>query len=164
MDAIQHLTEDHRRVESLVSRFEGLQERAARIKVVQEISAELHLHTHEEEAVFYPAVREATKDQDMITHALEEHQEVKDLLASLTDELSDQELVSKIRELKQLLADHIEEEETEMFPQARERLGETEVSRLGERMAEDKRQYRDHLPQLKITMAPETKVTERQER
>lgn len=164
MDAIQHLTEDHRRVEKLISRFEALQERAARVKIVQEISMELHLHTHEEEAVFYPAVREATQDQDMITHALEEHQEVKDVLAALTDELSDQELVSQIQKLKQLLKDHIEEEESEMFPQARERLGETMVGRLGERMAEDKRQYKEKLPQLKITMAPESRVAERKER
>lgn len=164
MDAIKHLTEDHRRVEDLISRFESLQERSARMKVVQDLSQELHLHTHEEEAVFYPAVRKAIKDPDMITHALEEHQEVKDVLASLSNELGEKDLATKITRIKQLLKDHIEEEEAEMFPKAREHLGDAELGRLGDRMAQDKQEYRQKLPQLKITMAPESKATERQQR
>lgn len=164
MDAIKHLMEDHRRVEELISRFESLKERAARLKVVQELSKELHLHTHEEEAVFYPAVREATKDRDMITHALSEHQKVKDVLAALTNELDDQQLAAKVMQIKQLLKDHIEEEETEMFPKTRERVDAAELGRLGERMARDKQEYRQKVPQFKVTMAPESEITERQQR
>lgn len=164
MDAVKLLMEDHRRVEDLIARFESLHERAAKVKIVQELSQELNLHAQEEETIFYPAFRSAAKDEGMVQHALEEHQEVKDLLNSLTDELSDQELTSKIMELKQLLQDHVQEEEEEMFPKAREALGDSELERLGDRIDQSKPQLMEKLPPLKITMAPESKVEERQNR
>ncbi len=162
MDAVKHLMEDHRKVEQLIARFEELDSRVARLKIVQEINQELQLHAQEEEEIFYPAFREASKDEGMIKHALEEHQEMKDLLGSLTDDLGDDQLVAKIKELKQIIADHVEEEEQEMFPKARQVLGEQMLQRLGERLEQSKPQR--SAPKLKITMAPESKVEERQQR
>lgn len=161
MDAVKLLTDDHRRVEELIRQFQSLQERAARVKVIQEISRELHLHTQEEESIFYPAYREATKDQEMVQHSLKEHQAVKDLLASFTDEVQDDQLVAKVQKLKQLLADHIEEEEKTMFPKARQQLDEAELTRLGDRMQQAKAQFMEKMPRLKITLAPESRVEER---
>lgn len=164
MDAVKLLMEDHRRVEDLIARFESLHERIARVKVVQEMSQELNLHAQEEEQIFYPAFREASKDQGMVQHALEEHQEMKDLLNSLTDDLSDQALESKILELKRIIQDHVQEEEQEMFPKAREVLGDARLEELGDRIEQSKPQLMEKLPALKITMAPESKVEERQQR
>src|SRR5205823_2661211 len=85
MDATELLSEDHREVEQLFEKFEqatgDTEQKAA---LAQEIIKELSIHASIEEEVFYPEVKAAVSDgEGLVYHSLEEHQEVKELLAEL---------------------------------------------------------------------------------
>lgn len=84
---------------------------------------EITLHTKLEEEILYPAFRKAGgKEQDIMYHeAKEEHRTVDSLvLPDLKQtEPSSTEFSGRVKVVKELLEHHIEEEESEMFPQAK---------------------------------------------
>ena len=138
MDAIKLLKDDHRRVEALFAEFEKLGKRAKKTKerVVRQILDELKLHAHLEETIFYPALREAIEDEDVVLEGFEEHPVVKHVMGDL--EAIDADHVRfdvRVKVLKELVEHHVEEEEKEMLPEARKALGKARLEELGERMA-----------------------------
>ena len=95
-DAITLLTQDHEQVKALFEQYEELGERAhvSKHKLALQICDELTKHSMIEEEIFYPAVRKAIKDDDLMDEALVEHSAAKDLIAQIqdmdpTDELFD---------------------------------------------------------------------------
>ncbi len=121
-DAITLLTEDHEHVKSLFEQYEELGERAhaTKQKLALQICTELTKHATAEEEIFYPAVRAATKADDIMDEAAVEHASAKDLIAQIiamesTDDLYD----AKVKVLSELIDHHVNEEESEMFPKAR---------------------------------------------
>jgi hemerythrin-like domain-containing protein len=70
-DAITLLTEDHEQVKSLFEQYEELGDRAhvSKHKLALQICEELTRHTMIEEEIFYPAVRKAIKDDDLMDEA-----------------------------------------------------------------------------------------------
>src|SRR4051794_27329616 len=86
MDAITILRDDHRTVEALFKKFEGLGERATKSKatIVEKLVRELSIHAAIEERLLYPVVREKITDKDdLALEALEEHLLVKIELSTL---------------------------------------------------------------------------------
>jgi hemerythrin superfamily protein len=76
MDAITLLKADHKTVEGLFKKFEKAGDNAFKTKrdLVDKIIEELSVHAAIEEAVFYPAVREADEEiEDDVLESLEEH-------------------------------------------------------------------------------------------
>ncbi|TCV97773.1 hemerythrin HHE cation binding domain-containing protein [Luteibacter rhizovicinus] len=140
MDAIQLLKADHKVVKSLLSDLEDSSHRAVkkRMQLLNDIQKQLKAHTTIEEEIFYPAFKAAgTKDEmKMYFEALEEHRAAEalvlpDLLA--TDPASDQ-FAGRAKVLKELIDHHIEEEEQEMFKDARKLLSAAELKTLGAQM------------------------------
>jgi hemerythrin-like domain-containing protein len=71
----------------------------------------------------------------MVLEALEEHKLVKTLLgeiAALTP--ADDEFDAKMKVLQENVEHHVEEEETEMFPEAKKQLSDEVRNELGSRM------------------------------
>ena len=131
MDAIVKLKDDHKKVEKL---FKSLAKED--LSVVPAICDALTLHAAVEESVFYPAVNEETQDEeDDIAEAFEEHHLVKILIAELQD-LDPSELAYKAKAtvLMELVRHHVEEEETDMFPEVRKQLGRTRLQEIGDQM------------------------------
>lgn len=121
-DAIAMLIADHKKVKSLFEQFESLSDRSkvSKKKIADQICTELQIHAEIEEQIFYPAVRAAIKDDDLMDEALVEHASAKDLIAQITeidpgDELYD----AKIKVLSEQIEHHVEEEEGDMFPKVR---------------------------------------------
>src|SRR4051812_425414 len=72
MDAIDLLIADHKTVQQLFKKFESLKEgddNDAKGALVTEICTQLMVHAQIEEEIFYPAVREAVNDQDLMDEA-----------------------------------------------------------------------------------------------
>jgi hemerythrin-like domain-containing protein len=124
MDAIALLKKDHETVKSLLSRLENTTERAVqtRKKLVQKIEQELQVHTAIEEKIFYPAFKAAgARDEAILSsEAKEEHRAVDSLVLPDIMQTSPEH--------------HIEEEETDMFPQASKLLGKQKLLELGAEM------------------------------
>jgi len=84
-DAIVLLKEDHKKVQQLFKRFEGLGPNASKTKkeIADKIVEELSVHSGIEEQIFYPAAREVLEDDSMVLEDLEEHHIMKWTLSEL---------------------------------------------------------------------------------
>lgn len=83
-------------------------------------SMELTVHTQIEEKIFYPAVREAIKDTDLLDEAEVEHASAKDLIAQLQDATDiDEKFDAKVKVLGEYIDHHVKEKRNELFPKAR---------------------------------------------
>jgi hemerythrin superfamily protein len=122
-DAITMLMADHKKVKKLFSDFDKLKEEGSeedKSAIVDQICNELKIHAELEEEIFYPAVREAIEDSDLMDEALVEHAGAKDLIAQLEDANPDDDLYdAKVTVLGEQINHHVKEEEGEMFPKAK---------------------------------------------
>lgn len=135
MDALELLKQDHQHVKELFQQADGTQDSNERKQLFNQIETALEIHAHIEETVFYPALEEREELKDMVAEAREEHQEVKALLEEIEDLQSDgDELDSKLQELQETVEHHVEEEEGEMFPKVRELFQQGELERLGSQL------------------------------
>ncbi len=130
-DAIAMLMADHKKVKKLFSDFDKLKEDGSdedKSAIVEKICNELKIHTELEEEIFYPAVRKAIDDSDLMDEALVEHAGAKDLIAQLEDASSDDDLYdAKVTVLGEQIDHHVKEEEGEMFPKAKKAKVDTEA-------------------------------------
>jgi hemerythrin superfamily protein len=122
-DAISMLTADHKRVKKLFSDFSDLKNDGSdedKAAIVEQICSELKIHTELEEEIFYPAVRKAISDADLMDEALVEHAGAKELISQLEEASVDDDLYdAKVTVLGEQIDHHVEEEEGEMFPKAK---------------------------------------------
>lgn len=134
------LTSDHRTVDGLLAQARS------DASVVEEIRNELEVHARLEEEIFYPAVRQALKDREMVDEALHEHNEVREAVDELAAmDQDDEDYAAKLDDLKSKVQHHVKEEEGEMFPQAREVLTQEQLTQLGTEMRSRKSQLKNEL-------------------
>lgn len=125
-DACDLLDADHKAVKKLFKAYEELMKSRGRtvaqkkMDLAHQICNELTVHARIEEEIFYPALRAALKDTDMLAEAEVEHASAKDLIAQIegagaVDEMFD----AKVTVLGEYIDHHVKEERNEMFPKAR---------------------------------------------
>jgi hypothetical protein len=138
MDPFELLKKDHKTVSKLFERIEAASGKA-KLPVFKQIKSELDLHTHIEEAIFYPALEKARETRDLTLEAYEEHKVVKELLSELdTAKTVSDEWEAKLTVLKENVEHHVDEEENELFDKANDVLTGEEAERLGDRMNAEK--------------------------
>ena len=116
MSAIDLLKQQHREVESLFKQFESAKGEDQKEQVFVTIADKLAIHATIEEKIFYPEVR-ARRTEDILLESLEEHVQIKRVLADLLDmECSDERFDPTLKALKETVEHHVEEEEGELFP------------------------------------------------
>jgi hemerythrin superfamily protein len=96
---------------------------AKRKMLLMQLKHALSKHAHEEENVVYPAMREngLTDEADHLNH---DHGYVKQYLFELTEmKPSDPEWLGKVEEFRTHIEKHVREEEDELFPSLRQKLG-----------------------------------------
>jgi hemerythrin-like domain-containing protein len=148
MDAIGMLKADHDKVKELLSRLESTTERGAKTReeLFATIKGELTVHETIEEEIFYPALKEHPKAKDLVLEAYEEHHVVDTVMAELEGlDVTDETWGAKANVMKENVEHHIEEEEREMFKQARQVFDKQELQELGDRMAERKTKAQQEL-------------------
>jgi len=139
MNALTLLETDHAKVKKLLAEGETTTERGekTRTELFATLKGELIVHERIEEEIFYPALREHPKAKDIVLEAYEEHDVVDTILGELeTTDVTDETWGAKFKVMKENLEHHIEEEEGEMFKQARSVFETDELEELGERMME----------------------------
>jgi hypothetical protein len=139
-DAIKLLTEDHNKVKKLFKEFKKLAEKKdeeGKEELAVEICKELTVHAQLEEEIFYPAVRAAIEDDDLMNEALVEHTSAKELIAQIQSmKASDPMYDAVVTVLGEYINHHVEEEQNEMFPKAQK--SDMDLEELGLEMAERK--------------------------
>jgi hemerythrin superfamily protein len=142
VDAIEILESDHRRVEQLFDRFRGAEGDAReKGRVVDQVIRELSVHAAIEEEIFYPAVRAAVAGgDDLVEHSLEEHREVKELLAELgTMSPDDPAFDPKVEKVISDVSEHVKEEEGDHFPRLRQAISANELLEMGAKLEAGKK-------------------------
>ena len=138
MDALRLLKADHDKVKKLLTEGDATTERAekTRPQLLATIKQELSVHEDIEETIFYPALKEHPKAKEIVNEAYEEHNVVDTVMAELeATDVTDERWAAKFTVMKENIEHHIEEEEGEMFKQARSVFDADELQALGDRMA-----------------------------
>jgi hemerythrin superfamily protein len=136
MNAIKMLKQQHRQVEKLFKGFEDAKSAAARRKAFEEIADALAVHATIEERHFYPGVKKE-ETEDLLLEAVEEHLEVKRVIADLLAmKPGDENFDAKVKVLQENVDHHVEEEETDLFPKVEKLLDEEALEAIGEAMQE----------------------------
>jgi hypothetical protein len=146
-DAIEMLTADHRKVLKLFKDYEKLKDGGSKAKksdLATTICLEITVHSMLEEEIFYPAVRAAIDDDDMMDEALVEHAGAKDLIDQLQEmEPGDELYDAKVTVLGEEIEHHVTEEEKEMFKKAKK--AKIDTAELGEQMMQRKQVLMEEL-------------------
>lgn len=140
MEITELLTNDHREVDELFRRYH-LSEREDSIEdLTKDIVRSLSVHAAVEEIFVYPLVR-GTVDGggDDADHSIDEHQEVKLLLADLEKlDAGSADHRKTMEELIESVRHHVEEEESEIFPKLRDSASESVRDNVGKAVGEAK--------------------------
>ena len=132
-NAIAMLMEDHQRVRQLFAEFKKIKDAGGKAdaadatelsekkaELVAQVCQELLIHAQLEEELFYPAVRAAIDDQDLMDESAVEHAMVKDLVMQLLEMAPGDDLYdAKVTVLGESVEHHVKEEEGSMFPQVK---------------------------------------------
>ena len=141
MDAFTLLKNDHAEVSAKFKQLEATSEEDAdaRQQLFNEIKQALEVHAHIEETIFYPALKQEAETRAITLEALDEHQEIKDLLQQLAGTPPQGNAFDNLcGDLKRAVEHHVKEEEGEMFPKAKDVLSPQQLDELGTRMEQEK--------------------------
>ncbi len=147
-DAVELLTADHLAVKKLFDQFKKCKKADGtddeKSAIVEEICTALTVHAQVEEEIFYPAMRLATDEDDLMDEAQVEQDGAKELIDQLqTMEPGDDMYDAKVIVLSEYIAHHVKEEETGMFPKAKK--AKLDLDALGQEMAQRKTELMQEL-------------------
>ena len=144
-DAIKLLTDDHAKVKKLFREYEKLtkkEDQEGKEELAQQICKELTIHAQLEEEIFYPAAREAIKDDDLLNEALVEHSSAKDLISEIKSmKIEDPMYDAVVTVLGEYVNHHVQEEEEKMFPKVQK--SKMDLEGIGNEIAERKEELMD---------------------
>jgi hypothetical protein len=141
MDAVALLKKDHDEVKKIMEKLDKTTERGVKTReeLFSKLRSEMTIHETIEEEIFYPALKEHPKAKELVLEGYEEHHVVDLIMGEISQTPYDDETwAAKFSVMKENIEHHIEEEEGEMFKQARDVFSKSEMEELGARMEERK--------------------------
>ena len=132
VDVVDVLTNDHRDVTALIGEIKVVTDPMIRRDLTDTAISELVRHAVAEEMYVYPAMREYLADgENAVQHDIEEHKQIERTMKQLESlDVSSAEFDTAISDLEALLADHVQDEEMEQFPELRRRVPREELVEL----------------------------------
>ena len=156
MDAIDLLTQQHDEVEDLFDQIESSEGRE-REPIARVLADKLAAHAMIEEKLFYPAVYDTDdeEERERYTEAMDEHRAMKDLADELVEMAGDDTgFGAKLGNLRDLVEEHVAEEESVLFDAARAQLDERELESLGDEMEKQFDREIEQEPRVKVPRQP----------
>ena len=119
-DAIDLLDADHLTVHALFQSYRELvRTRASALQrraLAEEICMELTIHARLEEELFYPAVREALRDDDLVDESEEQHGSQREFVAQILATSPEDELYdARVAVLAEYVERHVRQEREQVF-------------------------------------------------
>lgn len=138
-EALAMLIKDHQNVQKLFRQFEKAESPQQKAEIAEQACNELTVHAELEEQLFYPAVREAIDDTDLLDEAEVEHSVATDLIEKLKGmDAADEEYAATFKVLGEYVNHHIREEEEELFPRVKK--AGLDLEAMAEEMRQRKRE------------------------
>jgi hemerythrin superfamily protein len=127
VDVIDLLLQQHREVDALFMAFRNAPDDVTKKELCIQLAEALTLHDTIEQRWIYPVARRVI-GEDKIQHAVEEHGEVKRLIADLIRSRNDVNgMTARIDELERLVKSHVADEEQNILPQFGQKVTEQEI-------------------------------------
>src|SRR4028118_500760 len=142
MNAIELLKDDHDKVERLFQKVKATEDDEHK-ELFEKIKMELDAHTHIEEKIFYPRLKEEEELGDITLEGIEEHHQAKMFLRELAN-LSDnsEKFEPKLKVLMKDITHHVQEEEGKMFIDVQKVIDAGELERLGAEMEKERQSFK----------------------
>jgi hemerythrin superfamily protein len=143
MNIVELLKQDHAKVRELMAEMDESEASGAELKkLFRMLQEEVILHSKAEEKVLYSQLRK-NDEEELQLFSVEgeiEHGLVEQMLTALSGSRGAGGLrwQATFKVLKELLEKHIEEEESEIFPQVEERFEEEELDKMGQKFEKQK--------------------------
>jgi len=152
--AIELLKTQHEEVKTLFKRIEKASTRSAKVKLFDQLAANLTAHDAIEREIFYPACERGMGMTDLLGEALVEHGVVEFSLYQADQARKDKDFSFKCQVLSEIVEHHVKEEEEEFFPKVQKALGKEKLLALGARMQErfEQAKAKDYHPALKSNL------------
>lgn len=142
MNAIELLKADHKKVDLLFQKVKATEENEHQA-LFEKIREELEIHTHIEETIFYPKLKEESELEDIVLEGIEEHHQAKVFLREISALSDDSEKFEpKLKVLMEDIKHHVQEEEGEMFPKVEELFNAATLEELGKEMEAEKQKFK----------------------
>ncbi|WP_433305678.1 hemerythrin domain-containing protein [Actinoplanes sp. CA-030573] len=128
-DVVDVLTADHREVTALIGEISTVRDPMVRRDLTDTAISELVRHAVAEEMYVYPAMRKHLPDgEKSVQHDIEEHKELERAMKELEDvDVNTPEFETALGRLTEILADHVQDEEADQFPELRQRIPREEL-------------------------------------
>ncbi len=143
MNAIELLKADHKVVAGLFAKVKASKE-SDHPAIFAKIKAELDVHTHIEETIFYPKLKAEGESElfDITLEGIEEHHQIKMFLKEL-DALSgkNETFEPKLTVLIEDVEHHVKEEEGTMFRLIKKEFSAAVLDDLGAEMERAKKDF-----------------------
>lgn len=132
--AITVIKHDHRAIEDCYALYEKARTEARKRKIAEELLDILEAHSATEEKIFYPRVRRESdkKHKDLVGRAAAEHRQLKALVRELRKMEEPKAFAAGVKELMDMVAEHVEEEEETLLPHVDDLFGRKRLAELGE--------------------------------
>lgn len=155
---LEMLRQDHKRVRKSFKDFEDMDPASQADEcrqLVEQTCGELLVHAALEEELFYPALRQALKEQDLLDEAEVEHASAKQLieqLQAMDGQPMDGKFAATFTVLGEYVRHHVKEEEGELFEQCEK--AKLDWAALAQQMQERRMELADELlPQQSMQSA-----------
>ena len=136
------LRHEHRQADELMVKIEHARDIAFKKEIYLRLKNELILHMEGEEATLYAHLIEDVRDEEaeeVALHAEDEHQEIKDLLSRLDNiGIEDEDWDTTFKKLHSCIRQHVEEEESDLFAEAKQDFSKEELVEFGDEFEDAK--------------------------
>jgi hemerythrin superfamily protein len=127
-DVTKLIEQDHRELEGYFSQFKSSQDP----KIAETICEELDTHASAEEQAVYPAFGEVPELKKLVEEGEEEHGKARQLVGRIKNTTDPEHLAELVTELESAVNHHVQEEENEMLPKAREAFDGARLEQIGD--------------------------------
>ena len=146
MTILDAIRDDHDEIRSLLRELleTADEDGEKRTDLIHQIKDVVIPHARAEEAVLYNSMRKADAPTDMVYHGFAEHAETEVLLHTLvTTNAVDVGWKAVAQKLHDSLIHHVDEEESDLFPQAQEAFSEEQLEAMAEEFLAKKPEVRE---------------------
>lgn len=134
-DILELLRRDHHRVDHLLDQIEATEtsDERRRAQLFAQVTAEIEVHSDAEDQVVYACFEAREGAEDLVEDMRQQHEHIEQMVEELDQtEVTADDWIDKLRELRQLVRHHVDEEEGVLFERIREALDAGARERLGE--------------------------------
>lgn len=135
------LSKEHAEAKELLDQLASSSANDTRMRRVKgaQVAIELISHNEAESQALYQRLMDFEEMRDHVEEHQDEHEEANKELSSFLDmDVKDAGWLEKLKEIKQAIEHHIEDEEGKLFPEAQKHLDKAEAEELAERFDEEK--------------------------